>query len=326
MALAWLLPSGLTLLMGTAPRAPAPAVHMRVVEEVKAAQLSKSEPVAGMVVPAGLKGLSDKVALVGPLTLDAHPEAEAYLGVYTKGMLASRTNPYERIGYYEMVGNPNRMIWWADGVWAVGQGNSKGGRIGVVCVDDQAEAPEVRRSGYSPARVFMLGPPGMTAQSVAPQAARVAPAGAASVVSSVAPAKPKPDRYAPPPVKVDPRFDANAQPMSSFTPAATENRDFQPQALKTQNVAGGQGPADAWTTVRNTKPKPSRTKKGQLEERVARVRATTDGAVEARTKEILKAPTPPPPPSLSGPASTARYLQPLHLLSPRRRSRSGRPT
>ena len=165
-------------------------------------------------------------------------------------------------------------------------------------VDDQAEAPEVRRSGYSPARVFMLGPPGMTAQSVAPQAARVAPAGAASVVSSVAPAKPKPDRYAPPPVKVDPRFDANAQPMSSFTPAATENRDFQPQALKTQNVAGGQGPADAWTTVRNTKPKPSRTKKGQLEERVARVRATTDGAVEARTKEILKARRPLPPLSL----------------------------
>ena len=71
------------------------------------------------VAPAGIQHMADKICLVSTDAADAAP----YLGIYRKGVFGhSGKNKYQRHGYYEQVGDPNKIVWWdgEGGVWTVG--------------------------------------------------------------------------------------------------------------------------------------------------------------------------------------------------------------
>ncbi|EOD34465.1 hypothetical protein EMIHUDRAFT_111298 [Emiliania huxleyi CCMP1516] len=114
------------------------------------------------VAPAGIQHMADKICLVSTDAADAAP----YLGIYRKGVFGhSGKNKYQRHGYYEQVGDPNKIVWWdgEGGVWTVGW-RTVGGRhyavdslVGTLCVEDaSAEGEEEAWEGEG--RVFLLGP------------------------------------------------------------------------------------------------------------------------------------------------------------------------
>ena len=109
----------------------------------------------GRVVPAGLE-------LTGEDHTGWHAHRQQkeheFLGVYHRGILASPhesgslarkefgrgmdATTYGRRGFYEKMGDPNKMIWWDGDVWVVKTKDNPGRRVGVVGIDGQVTAPE----------------------------------------------------------------------------------------------------------------------------------------------------------------------------------------
>lgn len=212
----------------------------------------------------------DKVYLVGTYPADGRYDVSQYLGVYTKGMFASRSispmrgNAYERYGYYEMVGDPHKLVFFDGEMWVVG--DKAGRRIGVVCSDEVAALPGPRQSRpgiYG----FLVGQPAR------PSATR--PSSIPVDVLAASAASPR-------------------MPGGPWNPADGPYRPGPPQSLGSYSPGTGmRSVADATRLPprdyrRDMLPQTSPVQREQLKDRVNMAMSQKDNYLEERIKETLK--------------------------------------
>lgn len=239
----------------------------------------------GRVVPAGLGTyMQERITLVGTLSQTSKKEHE-FLGVYHRGILASPhesgslarkefgrgmdATTYGRRGFYEKMGDPNKMIWWDGDVWVVKTKDNPGRRVGVVGIDGQVTAPETLNDRPDVANdpslgsVFLLRP----FRSIWDSPAYTAHVSVSEPGEQMMPSLPRSLPRASPPAAAPgavPDYDRIARPVQVESAAATNNNMNAPRSMESRSLA-----------------------KMRLEERVAQARSAA-GSVEQRVQEMLK--------------------------------------